>query len=278
MTSIASLNPAVRTDRWAWPQGLSRRLQALALASLGLLVPLLLLAFWQYAVNRGWLAEQILPAPALVWQSLTELLASGELLEHLSISLSRIGWSLVWGGLSGVILGFALGLSRSARQYLYPSFELLSQFPLIGWVPLLMVFLGIDEGLKIATISLAVVVPVTLNLYQGIANLPRALLEVSQVYRFGLWQRLTQVVLPGISPSLFNGFRQGVMQAWLALVFVELLASSEGIGYLMVWGRQLLQLDLVFVSMLVIALIGGLFELVLRTLERRLRPVARSAF
>lgn len=278
MTSIASLNPAVRTDRWAWPQGLSRRLQALALTSLGLLVPLLLLAFWQYAVNRGWLAEQILPAPALVWQSLTELLASGELLEHLSISLSRIGWSLVWGGLSGVILGFALGLSRSARQYLYPSFELLSQFPLIGWVPLLMVFLGIDEGLKIATISLAVVVPVTLNLYQGIANLPRALLEVSQVYRFSLWQRLTQVVLPGISPSLFNGFRQGVMQAWLALVFVELLASSEGIGYLMVWGRQLLQLDLVFVSMLVIALIGGLFELVLRTLERRLRPVARSAF
>jgi sulfonate transport system permease protein len=125
--------------------------------------------------------------------------------------------------------------------------------------------------LKIAAISIAVVVPVTVATYKGIVNIPRNLLEVAQVYRFSRRQVLLKVVLPAALPSLFSGFRQGIMQAWLALVFVELLASSEGLGYLMVWGRQLMQLDLVFVGVIVIGIVGVLLDLVLRSLESRLQ-------
>jgi sulfonate transport system permease protein len=85
-------------------------------------------------------------------------------------------------------------------------------------------------------------------------------------------------VLPSAAPSLFNGLRQGVMQAWLSLVFVELLVSSEGIGYLMVWGRQLAQIDLVIVAMLVIGAVGIALELVLRWIESRLQGWRRAAF
>jgi sulfonate transport system permease protein len=251
--------------------------RSFALAT-GLVLPLLLLGLWQYAVDRHWLAEQILPAPALVWQSFRDLWDSGDLLANLSISLSRLAWSLAIGGGSGLLLGLAMGVSASVKAYLYPGFQLVSQFPVIGWVPLLIIFAGIGEALKISAISIAVVVPVAVNTYKGIRNIPRALLEVAEVYRFTFWQRVRRLVLPAASASIFNGLRQGVMQAWLSLVFVELLASSEGIGYLMVWGRQLLQLDIVVVGMLVIGAVGIVLDRLLAWCESRLHGWQRQAW
>jgi sulfonate transport system permease protein len=245
---------------------------------LGGLLPLALLLLWQVAVQRAWLPEQILPPPSLVWQSLRELAESGELWGHLAVSLQRVGWSVLIGGSTGLLLGFAIGLSRQARAYLLPTFEVVSQFPVVGWVPLLIIFVGIDEALKIAAISIAVVVPVTVNTHKGIANIPQRLIEVARVYRFSALQVIRRVVLPAAAPSLFNGLRQGVMQAWLSLVFVELLASSEGIGYLMVWGRQLMQLDLVLVGVIVVGTVGVLLDLGLRGLERRFQRGALNAF
>lgn len=243
----------------------------LSYGAVGLLLPLAVLGLWQFAVTHEWIAVQLLPPPELVWQSLRELWESGDLTSNLAISLSRIGWSVLIGSAIGWLLGFWIGLSKTARAYLYPSFEVFSQFPVVGWVPILIIFLGIDEALKIAAISFAVVVPVTVATYKGIVNIPRNLLEVAQVYRFTRIQILLRVVLPAALPSLFSGFRQGIMQAWLALVFVELLASSEGIGYLMVWGRQLMQLDLVFVGVIVIGIVGVTLDLSLRWIESRLQ-------
>lgn len=199
-------------------------------AAAGLVLPVLLLLVWQLAASRRWIPEQILPAPALVWKSLVDLAESGELWTHLGVSLARIGWSLLAGGSTGLLLGLAMGLSRPARAYLQPSFDLVSQFPVVGWIPLLIIFVGIDEPLKVAAIWLAVIVPVAVNTQKALAGLPAPLLEVARVHRFSLPQVLLSVVLPAAAPGLFNGLRQGVMQAWLALVFVELLASSEGIG------------------------------------------------
>ena len=244
----------------------------------GLILPALIVLLWWVAAERRWVPEQLLPAPALVWQTLRELWASGDLRSHLTFSASRVAWSLLIGGSAGLLLGFAMGLSRTLRAYLYPSFNVLAQFPVLGWVPLLIIFAGIDEALKISAISIAVVVPVTINTLKGIANIPRPLLEVSTVYRFSPLQVLWRVVLPAAVPSLFTGLRQAVMQAWLSLVFVELLASSEGIGYLIVWGRQLSQPDLVVAGMVVIGTVGVGLDLALRWLESRLQGWRQSAF
>lgn len=245
---------------------------------LGLLLPAALFALWQLAVRRQWLPEQILPGPDLVWQSFKELWDSGELLDHLAISAKRVGWSLLIGTGIGLVLGFGMGLSRTVRAYVLPTFDVVSQFPVLGWVPILMIFAGIDEALKISAISIAVVVPVAVNAQKGIANIPRAWFEVARVYGFTGMQVVRRVVLPAAAPSLFTGIRQAVMQAWLTLVFVELLASSEGIGYLMVWGRQLAQLDLVVVGMLMIGIVGVVLDLLLRALEARLQRWRVSAF
>ncbi|MDR2031023.1 MAG: ABC transporter permease [Azoarcus sp.] len=236
-------------------------------AALGLLAPLALLGLWQLAHSLEWIPVQILPSPQRTWQTFWELYEGGELRANLLISLERVAWSVLAGGLSGLALGFAIGLSPRARAYLYPSFEVFAQFPVIGWIPLLMLFLGIDEALKIVAISLAVAVPVVVNTYKGILDIPGTLLEVGRVYRFSARQSLLRVVIPAASPAIFGGIRQGVMQAWLLLIFVELLASSEGLGFLMIWARQVMQLDIVFVAIVLIGVIGYLLDWALRQVE-----------
>jgi sulfonate transport system permease protein len=280
MSDIARSAPYV-TGNSKWAQ---RLLQAftgystrLSFAAVGLILPLSVLGIWQLAVSHEWIAVQLLPPPELVWQSLFDLWDSGDLTHNLAISLSRIFWSVLIGSSVGWALGFSVALSKTARAYLYPSFEVFSQFPVVGWIPLLIIFLGIDEGLKIAAISIAVVVPVTVATYKGISNIPRNLLEVAQVYCFSRSQVLLRVVLPAALPSLFSGFRQGIMQAWLALVFVELLASGDGIGYLMGYARLLMQLDLVFVGVIVIGVVGVTLDLSLRWLESRLQSLLHTA-
>ena len=277
-TGHRALADGLRVRAWrrpAWPAGLAQRA---GYAATGLLLPALLLGLWQLAVLRVWLPPQILPAPARVWASLLDLYSSGDLQSALEISLGRVAWSCLIGGGSGLLLGLAMGASRRVCAYLLPTFEVVSQFPVVGWIPLLIIFVGIDEALKISAISLAVVTPVAVNTYKGVANVPHSFLDVARVHGFRLHQVMVRVVLPAALPSLLNGVRQGVMQAWLALVFVELLASSEGIGYLMVWGRQLMQLDLVVVGMIVIGAVGMALDTVLRRLEARLMRWQRGAF
>jgi len=245
---------------------------------LGIFVPVLVLIFWQYVYQKQWLPEQILPSPALVWETFWEFIDTGELSENLQISLTRIGWSVLLGSGVGLVLGFFVGLSRKAYEYLYPTFNLIAQFPVIGWIPLLLIFLGIGESLKIVAISLAVVVPVMVATYKSVLNTPAHLLEVAQVYKFSKWQILRRVIFPSALPNIVSGLRQGIMQAWLALVFVELLASSEGIGYLIVWGRQLLQPDIIYMSIFVIGLVGYALDNILKFIEKRFNRWQNHAF
>ncbi len=249
-----------------------------AVALAGLILPALLFGLWWVTAERGWIAEQILPAPAYVWESFLAVWDSGELLEHTAYSTARVGWSLLLGGGVGLVLGFGMGLSSSLRAYMLPTFRALAQVPVLGWIPLLIILVGIEEPLKIWAISLAVVVPVTLTTLDGIANIPAALLEVGRVYRFSPLQIVHRIVLPATVPSLFTSLRQGVMQAWLTVIFVELLSSSEGLGFFMSYSRSLGQIDLVIVSMFAIGLVGIAIELTLRLLENRLQSWRRPAF
>ena len=268
------------------PSGLRRHVldaaQAVAKGSLnallGLILPGLLFLLWWTAAERHWIAEQILPPPALVWDSLKDVLQTGELLGHVKVSALRVGWSLLIGGAIGLILGFGMGLSRTFKAYVFPTFDVMAQLPVLGWIPLLIIFVGIEEPLKVTAVSISVVVPVALSTLNGIANIPRALLEVGRVYRFDALQVIHRIVLPAAAPSLFTGLRQGVMQAWLSVIFVELLSSSEGLGFLMAYSRSLSQIDMVIVAMLAIGVVGILIEFALRLIESRLQGWRRSAF
>jgi sulfonate transport system permease protein len=168
------------------------------------------------------------------------------------------------------MLGIAMGLSRTLEDYLGPIFKAVSQVPVLGWLPLAMMFLGIGESLKVVIIAHASLVPVAMNTLKGIRGVPRSYVEVAQAFRFSRAQLLRKVIFPASVPSIFVGIRYGLTQAWLSLVTVELLASSEGLGFLIVWGRQLFQLDLVLVAILVVGVVGLLLDKGLALLEARL--------
>jgi len=260
-----------------WPN-LTRPLGWLGGKAGALLLPAVLLLLWHTAVAREWVSAQILPPPALVLQTFLDLARSGDLWFELSISLQRVLVGSLLGGLVGLALGLAMGLSRQVEAYLWPLFQAIAHVPVLGWIPLLMMLVGIDEGLKYLVIAMAVLVPMTINTFAGIRNIPHSYLEVAQVYRFTLVQRLRRTILPAALPSIFTGVRFALTKGWIALVTVELLASSEGIGYLMVDGRQMFQLDLVIVAMLVIGVVGLLLDKGLALIETRLQRWQRQAF
>ncbi|AWY44178.1 ABC transporter permease subunit [Pseudomonas putida] len=234
------------------------------------LLPLLLLGVWYLGVERGWLSEQVLPPPAYVYQALSDLVGSGDLWMNASASLQRVVVGFSLGALLGVALGLAMGLSRTLEDYLLPTFNALVQIPVLGWLPFALLLFGIGETLKYVLIAKAALVPITLCTLQAFRQAPKNLLEVGRTYGFSRRQSVTSIVLPAAIPTLFTGFRLGFTKAWLSLVVVELVASSEGLGYLIVYGRQLFQLDLVIAAVVVVGTLGLLIDRGFDYAEKRL--------
>ncbi|ACO77055.1 ABC transporter, permease component [Azotobacter vinelandii CA] len=233
------------------------------------LVPAGIFLAWSLASHFGWMSRQVLPPPSLVWQTLLEL-GGGELWEHLGISLRRLALGLLAGVAAGALLGATLGANARLERLAYPTFASLAQVPTLAWIPLFMLFFGIGEALKLVVLIKAVVVPVTVHTLVGVRDTQPRLREAAAVLRLAPHLRLWRLTVPAALPSFMAGLRIALSTAWSSLLAVELLASSEGIGYLMVWGRQLFMLDIVFVCILAIGLLGVLMDKGIALLDRRL--------
>jgi sulfonate transport system permease protein len=233
------------------------------------LVPALLFVLWLAASHWHWMSEQVLPTPALVWQSLLEL-GQGELWLHLGISVQRLAWGLAGGVASGVLLGALLGSSKLAERLIYPTFAALAQIPTLAWIPLFMLLFGIGEALKLVVLIKAIIVPITIHTLVGVRDAQPRLKEAAAVLRLSPVQRLFRLTIPAALPSFMAGLRMALATGWSSLLAVELLASSEGLGYLMVWARQLFMLDIVFVCILIIGLFGMLLDRSINWLDQRL--------
>lgn len=264
---VRRADPRVARSRLAWRwlgQGSLTVLQAS-------IFPAALLLIWLAASTLHLIPAQILPDPRLVLATFREFIGTGELAYHSAVSLSRVIQGFALGTAIGLPLGVAMGLSDRVRGLVEPLFLAVAQVPPLGWIPLVMLLVGIDEALKVIIIAKAAAIPVAINTTKGIRGVPRTYREVGEVLTFGRWATLWRIVLPASVPTVFTGIRHGLTNAWLALVAVELLASSEGLGYLMVWGRQLFQLDLVIMAMIVVGLIGFALDWGLGLIERRLQ-------
>lgn len=257
-----ALAPA-RLRRW-------RPSRKLVWALQGLILPLALLGVWTLASARGWLPAQILPGPAQVTDAFGELWATGELLDHVRASLSRVAAGFALGGAVGLLLGVAMGVSRHVSEILEPVFVWFAQVPPIALAPLLILVVGIDEALKVLIVAKAAMIPLAVNTAEGVRNVPAQWREVGRVFGFSPTRTVFRLVLPAALPTVFSGVRTGLTHSWLTLVAVELIASTEGLGYLMVWGRQLFQLEFVLLSVVIIGLVGFALDRGLRLVEARI--------
>lgn len=232
--------------------------------------PVLLLAFWFWVAEARWVPEQVLPSPLIVWTTFFELMDTGELQMHLQVSLFRLFTGFGIGALAGLAFGALLALSEQVRIYCGLLFETLRHIPTLVLIPMLILFLGIGETLKIVIIIKAVFFPVAQAATEGVKNIPLAFLEVGRVYRLKRFTLYRRVILPAIVPPVLTGIRIALGRAWLILVAVELLAADSGVGQMMEFARQMLRLDIVLVGVILTGVVGFSLDKCLRFLEQHL--------
>ncbi|SDH02160.1 sulfonate transport system permease protein [Pseudomonas flavescens] len=235
----------------------------------GLVIPLLLIVFLEIVVRIGWVPSYQMPAPSEILLTLHEL-AEGPLWGHIGASLARVFAGFAIGAGLALLVAAWVGLSREAEAYLEPTFAGLRAIPSLAWVPLLLLWLGIDETSKVVLIAIGAFFPVYVNGVAAIRNIDRKLVEVGQMYGFSSRRLAWRILLPAALPGLMTGIRSGLSLAWMFLVAAELIAATKGLGYLLTDGRETSRPDIVLASIIVLALLGKLSDGLLARLEQRL--------
>lgn len=234
----------------------------------GAIVPVGALLMLEFFVRLGWVSPYVLPPPSDLYSTFLYL-AEGPLWTNIAASSLRVFFGFVAGSLLAVIVGSIVGLWYSAERYLEPSFQALRAVPSLAWVPLLMIWFGIGETSKIVLIAKSAFFPVYLSLFSGIRNVDRKLVEVGEMYGQSLPTLVRRILIPASLPHLFTGLRYGLSLAWLSVVAAELLAASEGIGYMLSDGRELSRPDLVLIAIICLAVLGKISDSAFKLVEDR---------
>jgi sulfonate transport system permease protein len=225
-----------------------------------LILPVSLIVLWSIASDREWISEQILPAPYVVWDTARELIATGQLQSELLVSVGRIAAGLLAGGAAGIAFGAAAGLSPRTEAYAMPLVRAVWSVPTLGWLPVCMLVFGIGETLKIFLIAKACFLPLMVNSFESARNVSKRYRDVARLFELSRLDTLRLLIFPSMLPAVLTGLRLALSKGWQVLVLVEMIASAAGIGYLMTWGRKSFQLDVVLATMIVIGVVGWLFD------------------
>jgi len=235
---------------------------------LGLLLPVLFLALLEGAAAIELLPSRLFPPPSEIAKTILALASRG-LAAHIAISSLRVALGFSIGALLAVAVGILVGVNRRAEVLLDPSFQALRAIPSLAWIPLLLLWLGIDELPKITLIAIGAFFPVYVNLVAGIQNVDRKLIEVGRVHGLSSHELIRRILLPAALPNLFTGLRTGLSLAWMFLVAAELIAATKGVGYLLSDGRESSRPDIVLAAIIILATLGKLSDGMLKRLERR---------
>jgi sulfonate transport system permease protein len=275
---MVSLDPAIERGRMqvATDDAAARTAPSfrLPLSNLGalraLLLPLLILALWQLAVNREIYSWSQLPPPLDVIAAGRELQSIGQLAPNVLISVQRvaIGWGV--GAAVAIALGLAVGFSRPVEGLLGPTLNALRAVPSLAWVPLFVLWLGIGDTPKLTLIALGAFFPIYTNLVSGVRQIDRKLVEVGRAYGLRGWSLTREILMPAAFPSLATGLRLGLAQAWLFLVAAELIGANRGLGFLLIDGQNSGRADIIMLSIVLLALLGKGTDWLLARGERRL--------
>ena len=228
------------------------------------------LALWQAALTFRLVSPVFLPAPLDVLRALGDLAASGELWRHLSVSLVRIGGGWACGTLAGLAVGIAMALFSLARSVGLPMVSALFPIPKIALLPLLILWLGIGETSKIATIALGVFFPTAIAAYSGIDNVPRNLIRMAQSFDVPFGSVVRKIALPGALPTILSGMRISASIALLLVVSAEMIGAQAGIGAFVLQAGNLMQTDQLMAGVAVLSLLGLTIGTAISMAERAL--------
>ncbi len=238
-------------------------------AAVGLLTPILL---WWGIANSGWVEKVFMPAPGSVWARTLLWLEEDNLLGDMAISIYRVtaGW-----GLSAVIampIGLLIGTFRPVQALLEPLTDFIRYMPAVAFIPLVMLWVGIDEGSKIAIIFIGTFFQMVLMVAEDVRRVPSAQIEAAQTLGATRSEVIQLVLLPSAKPALLDTMRVTMGWAWTYLVVAELVAANSGLGYAILKAQRFLQTDKIFAGIILIGLIGLVIDQLFRLAHRKAFP------
>ena len=225
--------------------------------AIGLIVPALILIWWNAQAHGGGPRALAFAPLGAVAAAFEELARSGQLLRDALATLSRTITGLSIGGTAGVAVGVAMASSRWVDRLAGSLFHSIRQVPLLGWLPLIGLWLGNGDSAKLLIVSLAAFYPTVLNSYEGVSHVEKRYLEVGRIYGFSPAQRLRLILLPAALPLILTGITQALAFAWIATIGTEiLLGSGGGLGATMGAAQAQQRMDVILVAITVTALLG----------------------
>lgn len=229
-----------------------------------------LLVLWELGCRTGVIGSLVLPAPSKVWGALQDLYQSGLLRKHMLASLSRlvVGWTL--GAALGVTAGLMIGLFSLARAGLLPLVSAIFPIPKIALLPLFVIWFGIGEGSKIATILFGTFFPMVIATYGGVDNVDRSLIRMGQSFGLSWSSIVRKIIIPGAMPAILSGFRISVSIGIILLVAAEMIGAEFGIGSYILMAGAIFSMEQLIAGVAILSLIGLCASGLIGWAERRL--------
>lgn len=231
--------------------------------------PVALVVLWELASLTGWLSPKFLAAPSTALFTGFELLRSGTLSDHFLASAWRAYLGLGIGVAIGLLLALASGLSRIGEASIDGLVQIKRAVPTLALIPLAILWLGIGEAMKVALIASSVFVPIYINTHAALRGIDIRHVELARSVGLTRGAFLREVALPGALPGFFTGLRLAVTTCWTALVVLEQINTSQGIGYLMNRARDYGQTDIIVVGLAIYAVLGLGSDFAVRLWERK---------
>ncbi|RTL65262.1 MAG: ABC transporter permease [Pseudonocardiaceae bacterium] len=265
------LGLGARPSNVSTPTGRQRTARQASLRR-GLIAVVAVFAVWEIAVRVFEPSTVIIVGPSSIAQSFGDLIASGELQKHFTVSMTQFALGYLLAVVIAIPLGLFMGASRRAHDYGDPWLTALYATPSVALAPLFVVWLGFGDVAHVAIIALVAFFPVIINTIDGVHAVERDLREVGIAFRANRREVFARIDLPGSLPYIFTGLRLALARALVGVVVADLFGAQAGLGYLILTSSQLFQTGKVFVGVIVLAALGVGFTWGLRSLQKRLTP------
>jgi len=237
----------------------------------GLLPVAVFLALWELVARLNLIPGQLsFPPFSAVVVEFYHLTASGVLGDNFFASLVRVLIGFCAGSIAGIAVGMIMGWVENINKALHPIISLFYPIPALGWLPLLMLWIGINEMLPITIIFICSFFPVLYNTVTGIRNVDKQYIQVARTLGASDARILTTVVMPLALPNIFTGLRLEAGMAWRVIIAAEMVAIPTGIGALMMRAESLIRIDIIIVCLIVLAVMCLAFERFFQYLETRM--------
>jgi len=228
------------------------------------------LALWEAVPRLGIVDSAFLPAFSQVIVTGVDFALKGQLWPHVEVSILRALGGFALGVVTGVPAGIVLGWYPAVERYLNPLLQLLRQVNPVSLLPVFILFFGLGYFTKVALIYWVVVWPILLGAMSGVRYVDPALIKYGRSLALSDWKLFSRIVVPSSIPSIVTGMRLAVTYSFLMLVVSEMVGANSGLGYLVVNSQYLMSIDLLYVGVIILALLGVIANYLLVWLERSL--------